>query len=432
MLEQEIVCSSCRLSPILMQQAVLAAANKNAVGLERTMNIIDKRQALAIVPLFRLAFRPFFLLGSLFAVSAILLWVIFLTGDFVDWQPAGGWLAWHRHELVFGFATAIIAGFLLTAVQAWTGFPGLSGRPLIVLTLVWLTARVAWLLDAPIWCVVVLDGAFLPLVAAQMARSVWPGRQVRNYPLVLLLTLLAIANGITLYGVATTNDLLQRQATVGGVWFVAAIMGLIGGRVIPFFTRRGLLRTEAVAAWPVLDWALLAGTVLASITMLQGWAMQAQPVVGVLFAALGLGHLTRLLRWYDAGIWQVPLLWSLHMAYAWLAAACCAMALWHFSVLAQMSIAVHALTVGAMGGLILAMIARVTLGHTGRPLQPPRSIAWAFVLLNCGALARVLLVNWATVPGLWIAAVCWSLSFAIYLWGYASMLWRARVDGHPG
>lgn len=396
------------------------------------MNIIDRRQALAIKPLFRLAFRPFFLLGSVLAMLAIPLWIMALNGGLIEWQPTGGWLAWHRHELLFGFAAAIITGFLLTAVQTWTGFPGLTGKPLMVLVAVWVAARVAWLAAVPIEYVALLDGAFLPLVALQMARSVWPVRQVRNYPLVVVLVLLAIANAVTLYGIWAGDDQLQRHATIGGVWFVAALMSMIAGRVIPFFTQRGLLRQTAVRAWPQLDWFLLIGTLLASLGLLLGWAMQPKLLMGGLFAALAIAHLIRLWRWYDAAIWRVPLLWSLHLAYAWLAVACAAMALWHFSVLTQMSLAVHALTVGAMGGLILAMIARVTLGHTGRQLQPPASIVWAFVLFNCAALARVVLVDWAYFPGLWLAAVCWALSFALYLWSYAPMLWQARVDGQPG
>lgn len=396
------------------------------------MNVIDRRQALAVTPFFRLGFRPFFLLGSVLAMLAIPLWIMGLNGWFADWQPTGGWLAWHRHELLFGFAAAIIAGFLLTAVQTWTGFPGLSGKPLMVLTALWIAARVAWLVGAPVWCVVLLDGLFLPLVAAQMARSVWPVRQVRNYPLVVILVLLAIANGVTLYGIATGNDQLQRQATIGGVWFVAALMSMIGGRVIPFFTQRGLLRKDGVTPWPKLDWAILVGTALLSVTLMFGWAMQTNSLIGIAFACLGVAHLIRIVRWYDAGIWHVPLLWSLHIANAWIGVACIAMALWHFSVLANMSLAVHALTVGAMGGLILGMIARVTLGHTGRQLEPPKYMTWAFVLFNLGALSRVVLVDWAYMPGLWLAAMCWALSFAAYVWGYGPMLWCARVDGHPG
>ncbi|HZJ95925.1 MAG TPA: NnrS family protein [Thiopseudomonas sp.] len=396
------------------------------------MQLLDRRKALTITPFFRLGFRPFFLLGSVLAMLAIPLWIMALNGWLADWQPTGGWLAWHRHELLFGFAAAIIAGFLLTAVQTWTGIPGLSGRSLAVLTGIWVAARLAWLVGAPVWLVVLLDVLFLPLVAAQMARSVWPVRQQRNYPLVIMLTLMAIANAVTLYGVVTGNDQLQRQATVGGLWFVAGIMSMIGGRVIPFFTQRGLLRKEGVAAWPKLDWSLLIGTILISVALLQGWGMQPKFLLGIAFLALGVGQFIRVVRWYDAGIWQVPLLWSLHVAYAWMAVAYIAMAFWSFSILANISIAVHALTVGAMGGLILAMIARVTLGHTGRPLQPPRSMTWAFMLFNFGALARVFIVDWAYFPGLWIAAICWSLSFAMYVWNYAPMLWQARVDGNPG
>ena len=396
------------------------------------MNVIDRRQALTIMPLFRLGFRPFFLLGSLLAMIAIPLWIMALDGWFVGWQPTGGWLAWHRHELIFAFAAAIIAGFLLTAVQTWTGVPGLSGRALMALTLLWVAARIAWLLPLPIEFIVVLDGLFLPLVAAQMARSVWPVRQVRNYPLVVMLTLMAIANGVTLYGIASANDMLQRQATVGGVWFVAAIMTMIGGRVIPFFTQRGLLRKDGVTPWPKLDWFLLLGTALVAIVLMLGWGLKPSVWVGLVFAGLAVGQLIRTLRWYDSGIWSVPLLWSLHIAYAWIGVACAAMALWNFSVFTNMSLAVHALTVGAMGGLILSMIARVTLGHTGRQLLPPKSMTLAFILFNLGALARVILVDWAYKPGLWVAAVCWGLSFALYLWSYAPMLWQARVDGHPG
>ena len=396
------------------------------------MNVIDRRQALTIMPLFRLGFRPFFLLGSLLAMIAIPLWIMALDGWFVGWQPTGGWLAWHRHELIFAFAAAIIAGFLLTAVQTWTGVPGLSGRALMVLTLLWVAARIAWLLPLPIELIIVLDGLFLPLVAAQMARSVWPVRQMRNYPLVVVLTLMAIANGVTLYGIATADDMLQRQATVGGLWFVAAIMTMIGGRVIPFFTQRCLLRKEGVTAWPKLDWFLLLGTALVAIVLMLGWGLKPSVWVGLLFAGLAVGQLIRTLRWYDSGVWGVPLLWSLHIAYAWIGIACAAMALWNFEVFANMSLAVHALTVGAMGGLILSMIARVTLGHTGRQLLPPKSMTLAFILFNLGALARVILVDWAYMPGLWIAAVCWGLSFALYLWSYAPMLWQARVDGHPG
>src|SRR5690606_28836754 len=153
-----------------------------------------------------------------------------------------------------------------------------------------------------------------------------------------------------------------------------------------------------------------------------GLALQAHPLMGVLFAAIGIGHLLRLARWYDKGIWRVPLLWSLHMAMLWLVVAAFGLALWNFGVLASSSPSLHALSVGSMSGLILAMIARVTLGHTGRPLQPPAGVTAAFVLFNLGTAARVFLTAAWPVGGLWLAALCWTLAFIIYAWRYAPML----------
>lgn len=395
------------------------------------MQVLDRRKAMSITPLFRLAFRPFFLGGSLLALLAIPLWLLALAGD-AGWQPAGGWLAWHRHELLFGFALAIIGGFLLTAVQTWTGRPGISGMPLAVLAGVWLAARLAWLFNLPWPLLAVLELSFPLAVAGLMGWTLWKVRQQRNYPIVLVLLLLALADGLSLYGLLRADEGWQRQAVLTGLWLVAAMMGLIGGRVIPFFTQRGLGRTEAVKPWPWLDYLLLAGSALVALLYASGVALIPSLWVGLLFALLGLGHLLRLVRWHDPGLWRVPLLWSLHLAYAWLAVACLGMALWHVGVPLSPSLAVHALTVGAMGGLILAMIARVSLGHTGRPLTPPKGMTLAFALLNLACLSRVLLVLIWPYAALWLAGLCWTLGLGLYLWRYAPMLWRARVDGHPG
>lgn len=395
------------------------------------MQVLDRRKAMSITPLFRLAFRPFFLGGCLLALLAIPLWLLALAGD-AGWQPAGGWLAWHRHELLFGFALAIIGGFLLTAVQTWTGRPGISGMPLAVLAGVWLAARLAWLFNLPWPLLAVLELSFPLAVAGLMGWTLWKVRQQRNYPIVLVLLLWALADGLSLYGLLRADEGWQRQAVLTGLWLVAAMMGLIGGRVIPFFTQRGLGRTEAVKPWPWLDYLLLAGSALVALLYASGVALIPSLWVGLLFALLGLGHLLRLVRWHNPGLWRVPLLWSLHLAYAWLAVACLGMALWHVGVPLSPSLAVHALTVGAMGGLILAMIARVSLGHTGRPLTPPKGMTLAFALLNLACLSRVLLVLIWPYAALWLAGLCWTLGLGLYLWRYAPMLWRARVDGHPG
>ncbi|MGZ0714232.1 NnrS family protein [Pseudomonas palleroniana] len=391
------------------------------------MQVLDRRKAMSITPLFRLAFRPFFLGACLLAALAVPLWLLALSGVVDGWQPAGGWLAWHRHELLFGFGVAIIAGFLLTAVQTWTGRPGLNGMPLAGLAALWVAARLGWLLNAPWPLLAVLELSVPLAVAGVMGWTLWKARQQRNYPVVLVLVLLAVADGLSLY-----DPGLQRQSVLTGLWLVAAMMGLIGGRVIPFFTQRGLGRVEATQPWPWLDHGLLGGSILVALLYASGLALVPRLWLGALFAALGLGHLLRLARWQDRGLWRVPLLWSLHLAYAWLAVACLGMALWHLGVPLNPSLAVHALTIGAMGGLILAMIARVSLGHTGRPLQLPGGMPLAFALLNLACVCRVLLVLVWPVAALWLAGLCWCLGLGLYLWRYGPMLWQARVDGHPG
>lgn len=396
------------------------------------MQVIDRRKALSIPPIWRLAFRPFFLAGSVYALLAIPLWVAAWTGLWPGSQPTGGWLAWHRHEMLFGFAMAIVAGFLLTAVQTWTGQTAPSGNRLMGLALLWLAARLGWLFGLPAEWLAPLDLLFLLALAWMMAQMLWAVRQKRNYPIVVVLSLMFGADLLVLSGLLQGSDALQRQGVLAGLWLVAALMALIGGRVIPFFTQRGLGKVEAIKPWVWLDVALLVGTGVIALLHAVGIAMQPHPVLGLLFAAIGAGHLLRLARWYDKGIWKVGLLWSLHLAMLWLVVAAFGLALWHFGLLAQSSPSLHALSVGSMSGLILAMIARVTLGHTGRPLQLPAGIVGAFVLFNLGTAARVFLSVIWPVAGLWLAAACWALAFTLYVWRYAPMLVAPRVDGHPG
>lgn len=395
------------------------------------MLLLDRRVLLAIPPLWRLGFRPFFLGGALFAALAVPLWLAALFG-LPGWQPLGGWLGWHRHEMLFGFALAIVAGFLLTAVQNWTGRPGLNGSPLRVLAGLWLAARLAWLFGAPWWLAAVLELAFAPALAWFVGRSLVQVRQVRNYPVLAILLLFTLADVEVMAGLSTGNEVWQRGGVFAALWLVAALMTLIGGRVIPFFTQRGLGRTAQVPAWPWLDWVLFLGTLLLALLSALGLTLQPGPLLAPLFGLLATGHLLRLGRWYDRDLWRVPLLWSLHLAYAWMAVALVGLTLSALSFGIPSSLPLHALTLGGIGGLILAMIARVTLGHTGRALQPPAAMGWAFALLNLGVAARVLLVPWMPLAGLILAALCWASAFLVFAWYYGPMLWSARADGQPG
>lgn len=394
------------------------------------MQLLDRDAALAMAPLWRLGFRPFFLAGALFALLAVALWSVALAGH-ASPQPLGGLLAWHRHEMLFGFGLAIIAGFLLTAVQAWTGLPSLSGRPLMALFGLWVAGRLAWFLPLPVAVLVPLELAFAVALLLAFGRLVCKARQQHNMPIVLVLALLGACQALTLYGLVLADDGLQRRGVLAALWLVAALMAIIGGRVIPFFTARGLGLASQAPARPRLMWTLLAGSLAIVVVTAMGLSQQPSMWLAPLFLLVAGLHGLRLCQWYHAGIWRVPLLWSLHLAYAWLVVAALGMALWHLGLLQQQSLASHALAVGAMGGLILAMLARVSLGHTGRALVPPRAMAWAFALLQGAALSRVLLAGFSAY-GLWLAAAGWCLAFAIFLRHYAPMLWSARVDGQPG
>lgn len=388
---------------------------------------IDSRPRQAV---WALGFRPFFLGGSLFALLALLLWAGVVAGALAP-TPPGGMLAWHRHEMLYGFAAAIIAGFLLTAVQNWSGIPGVSGRALQGLFLLWLLGRASWFLPLPGSLLVVVEGSFLPLVALALARPIVQRRLRNNYPIVGLVLLIAACQWLTLVGWLRQDELWQRRGVFAGLWLVAAMMTVLGGRVIPFFTRRGLGNMAPAPARPWLDRACLLLSVAVPLAFASGLADTPRTGLAVLFGALFALHTARLALWHDPGLWRVPLLWSLHLAYAWIAIACLGMALWHAGVAFVPSLVTHALTVGAMSGLILAMMARVSLGHTGRPLQVPTSIAWAFALIQLAALARVVLPLF-TPLGVSLSVVCWSLALLLFLRHYLPILLRPRVDGMPG
>ncbi|WP_060493122.1 NnrS family protein [Pseudomonas sp. NBRC 111140] len=377
-----------------------------------------------------LGFRPFFLGGSLFALVALLLWVGVLTGALAP-APPGGMLAWHRHEMLYGFAAAVIAGFLLTAVQNWSGIPGLSGRALQGVFLLWLLGRASWFLPLPGGLLVLIEGSFLPLVALSLARPIVQRRLRNNYPIVGLVMLIAACQWLTLAGWLRQDELWQRRGVFAGLWLVAAMMTVLGGRVIPFFTRRGLGNMSAAPARPWLDRACLVFSVAVPLAFVSGLADTPRASLAVLFFALFTLHSARLLLWHDRGLWHVPLLWSLHLAYAWIALACLGMALWHAGVELNPSLVTHALTVGAMTGLILAMMARVSLGHTGRPLQVPTSMAWAFALMQLATLARVVLPLFSSL-GVSLSALCWCLALLLFLRHYLPILLQPRTDGMPG
>ncbi|WP_223502156.1 NnrS family protein [Pseudomonas sp. BF-R-24] len=383
-------------------------------------------RGIAAAPVFSLGFRPFFLAGAGFAAIAVAVWALWLYGRLPGAQPMGGMLAWHRHEMPFGFTAAIIAGFLLTAVPNWTGRPGLNGWPLIGLVLVWLIARLAWLMPMPAILLLALQVPFLPLLACVLGRDLIAAGKRENYPVLLMVTLLAGCQALTLLGIFNEDVNLQRHGVLAALWLVGALMSVIGGRVIPFFIQRGLNRPATPAAHPLPGKVLLISAMLAAVSFAAGLNDAPRVWLALLFALISGLHLLRLWRWHDRGLWRVPLLWSLYLAYTWLAVATLAMALWHLGWMPQQSLATHSLAVGGIGGVVLAMIARVSLGHTGRPLLPSKVIVVGFALVLVAGVSRVLLVPFSGW-GLGMSALLWCMAFGLFLSRYIGILFKPRV-----
>lgn len=375
--------------------------------------------------LWALAFRPLYLLAALFAAIAIPVWAIAHSGG-IELPIPGMW--WHAHEMIFGFAVAVIIGFLLTAGRNWTGLDTPSGRPLMMLAALWLAGRLAMAFGSGAW-VAIVDLAFLPAAAAVLLRVLVKAKSTRNYFVGMLPAMLALANlffHLAVLGVIDADPLTAMHLALG---LIVVLETIVGGRVIPMFTFNGL---RGVKQWRDvrLDWAAAIATGVALLL----WALGAGAWAGPLSLLAAVLQAVRLGGWNPWATRGTPLLWVLHLGYLWIPLGLALVALAQFGVLPR-SAGIHALAIGATGGLIIGMITRTALGHTGRMLVagPMETAAYALVLL--AALVRVLtvaLIPAAQVGGVHAAATLWSLGFLVYLWRYGPFLLRARVDGKAG
>lgn len=388
------------------------------------------------LPLLRLAFRPFFLLAALFSILSLLVWLGFWHGNILL-RPYGGLVFWHQHEMLFGFAAAVIGGFLLTAVRNWTGLPSLNGGPLLGLVVLWLLGRVlmAFPMALPAWVLVVVDLAFLPAVAIVMAKLVITAKRWRNLIFIPVLALLAIANLAMHLGMINGDYALVRNAAYLAVLLITLMMTVVGGRVIAMFTANRLGRPKP-APIPLLEGVTLASTV--SVVLLQsaimlGIAVPAALMGGVMLLA-AFANTVRMARWGGLYSWREPLLWGLHGSYAFIPLG---LVMWVLALmgLIRTELAVHALSIGGMGVMMLAMMARVSLGHTGRPIRTLPGIGVALGLMLIAALVRspVLAVfpqitHWTYT----LSIIFWCLAYAIFLAHYTLPLMQARVDGQDG
>jgi uncharacterized protein involved in response to NO len=381
--------------------------------------------------LFALGFRPFFLLAGIAAVLLVPLWVQSFVGAgpvFTYYDP----LTWHGHEMLFGYSVAVIAGFLLTAVQNWTGLPTTSGKALAGLALLWLAGRIApFFADAlPGWLIASVDLLFLPVLAIAIALPLLRSRQNQQLVFLLVLAALTAANLMVHLQLLGFDQSSTGPGLKLATYLVILLVAILGGRVIPFFTNRGLNR-EASCSWKAIEILAIASLLLLLILDMLAAAPTA---IATLAGLAALMHAIRLYGWYQAGIWRVPLLWVLHLAYAWLVVGLLLQAL---GVSGQInpSLYLHAFTLGVIGGMTLGMMARVSLGHTSRALVVGWPLGLAFVSINLAALTRVILpLLDAQHYSLWIllAGVFWTLAFALFVLVYARILILPRVDGRPG
>lgn len=381
-------------------------------------------------------FRPFFLLAGATAALAIPTWLgIYLAGH--DLPTAFAPADWHAHEMIFGYLGAVLTGFLLTAIPNWTGRLPVSGTPLAVLAGLWLAGRMAVALSGLIgpWASII-DIAFLVAVAGIAWREVLAGRNIRNLPICLLVTLFALAN-VGVHWDAGTLPVAEAPAWDGlpvrlALAVAALLIGLVGGRIVPSFTRNWLARRQTVnlpTPFGPFDKASLAVLAVGLIGWI-GWPDAT--ATAVLLIVAGLLHLARLSRWRGWLTSGEPLVLVLHASYLWLPVAVLLLGLETlFADRFSGSAGIHALTAGAIGVMTLAVMTRATLGHTGRPLTANRVTVAIYALVNVGAVLRVL----ATLtsfddPALTAAAgLFWAAGFVLFLVGYGQMLiFRRQTD----
>lgn len=377
--------------------------------------------------LWELGFRPFYLLASVFAALSIPLWALQFSGVLRHAYLAGP--VWHAHEMLFGFALAVIVGFLFTAGRSWTNQPTPTGPALAALACLWVLGRLL-VLTPFAWAAAVANVAFPLAAAVSLAIPFARAGNRRNYFFVGLLALMAIASGLVhlgQLGVVHAPAWAGLQLALDVLLFILSVMG---GRVIPMFTNNGVPGATA-SRRPLVEKAALGLVLLlaaADVAGIRGAALAA------VAASAAVAHALRWALWQPWKTRKAPLVWVLHLAYAWVPVHLALRAAAEFGIVPT-SAAAHALTVGAAGGLIMGMMTRTARGHTARPLRADRYDVACYVMVLLAGLVRVVLPLLAPEQTLFAvqgSAVLWSGAFGLYAVRYWPVLTRARLDGKPG
>lgn len=388
-----------------------------------------RRSRMAASPaVLRGGFRPFFLGGAFWAVAALALWLAALAG-MLELPSRFDPLAWHRHEMLFGFVGAVVAGFLLTAIPNWTGRLPIAGAPLAALFGLWAAARAAVLFSATIGplAAAAIDVGFYLVLAGVAAREVLAAKN-RNVPIVLIVLLLGLANAADH---AAASGLLADEgiAVRAALSLVVVMISLVGGRIVPSFTRNWLAKQGVKDRLPSQPGRYDLATIAATAIALLAWiAAPHERTAGFLLLGAGLLQAVRLARWGGWRTTRDPLVLILHVGYCWVPVGLALLGASLVGTAIPGPAAIHALTAGAMGTMILAVMTRSTLGHTGRELRADGLTVLVYLLVTAGALLRV------TAPftpvdymlGMELSALAWGGAFIGFLLGYGPILLSPR------
>jgi uncharacterized protein involved in response to NO len=355
----------------------------------------------------------------------------------INLSPLGGGYWWHIHEMIFGFGCAIIAGFLLTAIQNWTGVRGAQGTTLLILFLLWLAGRIVLLVPSIFSDILttIIDLSFLPVVAYVLAKPILATKQYNNLFFVPLLLLFTLANLEMHLAIYFPQTFTITYAGYAGVMLITLLMSVMAGRVAPMFTANGT-KTAKATPLPWLDKVTNGSLAIAMFSLLM------EPIIGfyqqffgIILIIAGLFQTMRWLRWRPWITLGVPLLWSFHIAIKFIAYGLIILGASYLIPEVPSSHMWHLLTVGGMGGLILAMISRVSLGHTGRPLSPPKAMTAAYIFITLAAIVRAFgpwVLPEKAALFIDISGTFWLFAFGIFVITYAPMLMSGRKDGRPG
>jgi len=381
-------------------------------------------------------FRPTFLAAGVAAVLLVPTWMLIWAFGFAlpsRWPPT----LWHAHEMVFGFVAAAIGGFLLTTVPSWTGRRGFAGVPLAVLTGLWLLGRVL-IATSTVWppgVVMAIDVGFLVMLGVLVAPPLLRSSN-RNTPLLVVLALLAISNSISHWAVMRSDLPLGLHAILIAIDISLILVTIIGGRIVPAFTASALRSASSsprqLHAWPGVSAAAIAAMVALTLGDLF-WPDTR--LAGVLAAAAAVIQAIRIVQWRSLATLRNPIVWVLHLGYAWLPVGLALKAAALLWGPATSAFWLHALTVGVLATMVLAVMTRAALGHTGRSLTVEPAIALGYLLLLGAGLLRVFGLTVLGLPYptiILLSAACWTAAFGIFLYVYAPILWSPRADGKPG